>query len=141
VIRNSFDFEAIAKTIAGKYWSGASSRQKVEFVNALMHATIATMFDWLKQRRNLDVDVGEVRHAKGDTLVSTKVTKRDGRVVRVDWRLRPCATGFCVVDLIVDGGSMAIQLRDQAAAILSANGGGLSALTKRLRSRPTHPFS
>ena len=142
VIRNSLSIDAIAKTIAGRSWSGASGKQKREFMDALLHATIATMSSRLKERRNIHVDVGGVRStAKGDTLVSTRVTKRAGRVVRIDWRLRRCATGLCVVDLIVDGGSMAIQLRDQATPILSANGGGIAVLTQRLRSRPTHPFS
>ena len=142
VIRNSLSIDAIAKTIAGRSWSGASGKQKREFMDALLHATIATMSSRLKERRNTHVDVGGVRStAKGDTLVSTKVTRSSGRIVRIDWRLRRCATGLCVVDLIVDGGSMAIQLRDQATPILSANGGGIAVLTQRLRSRPTHPFS
>jgi len=142
VIRNSFGIDTIARTIAGKSWAAASAKQKREFMDALLHATIASMSNRLKERRNIDVDVGGARStAKGDTLVSTRVTRRAGRVVRIDWRLRRCATGLCVVDLIVDGGSMAIQLRDQARGILSANGGGIAVLTQRLRSRPTHPFS
>jgi ABC-type transporter MlaC component len=141
VIRSSFDINAIAQTIAGKYWSTATPRQRAEFAQALLSATIANIFVQLGDRRSLDIDVGRVRRiAKGDALVSTKVTKRDGRVYRVDWRLRPCAAGLCIVDILVDGGSMAIQLRDRAAPFLSANGGGISELSHRLRANPTHPF-
>ena len=141
-VRDSFDIEAIAKTIAGKSWSTATGRQKTEFKDALLSATVANIFERLKERRDLPVDIGKVRGlANGDTLVSTRLTKLDGRVVRLDWRLRPCPAGLCVVDLIVDGASMAIELRDEAAAILSANGGAIGELSLRLRARPAHPFN
>src|SRR4051812_10318329 len=39
IIRNSFSIDVIARTIAGKYWSGASAKQRREFVDALLHAT------------------------------------------------------------------------------------------------------
>ena len=35
---------------------------------------------------------------------------------------------------------MAIQRRDKAAAILSANDGVIDELSLRLRAHPTHPF-
>ena len=36
---------------------------------------------------------------------------------------------------------MAIQRRDEAAAILSANNGAIDELSRRLRANPTHPFN
>jgi len=35
----------------------------------------------------------------------------------------------------------AIELRDEAAPILSANGGAIGELSLRLRARPAHPFN
>ena len=141
-VRNSFDIETIAKTIVGDSWSHATGKQKTEFKDALLSATVANIFERLKERRDLHVDIGKVRGiSNGDTLVSTRLIKLDGRVVRLDWRLRPCATGLCVVDLYVDGASMAIELRDEAAPILTANGGAIGELSLRLRARPAHPFN
>lgn len=141
-LRSSFDIEAIAKTIVGKYWSTASVRQKTEFMDALLSATVTVILERLEERRDLDLHIGKVRHSQnGDTLVATKVTKLNGRVVNILWRLRPCPPSLCVVDLIVDGASMAFQRRDEAAAILSANGGAIGELSLRLRAHPTHPFN
>ena len=141
-IRSSFDIEAIAKTIVGKYWLTASDGQRAEFMDALLSATVVVILDRLQERRGLDIDLGKVRHSQnGDFLVPTKVTKQDGRIVNVVWRLRRCSAGVCIVDLIVDGASMALQRRDEAAGILSANGGAIGELSLRLRAQPTHPFN
>ena len=123
-------------------WPSATGKQKTEFKDALLSATVANIFERLKERRDVDVDIGKVRRLSNrDTLVSTTLTKLDGHVVRLDWRLRSCPVGLCVVDLFVNGASMAIELRDEAAPILSANGGAIGELSLRLRARPAHPFN
>jgi ABC-type transporter MlaC component len=139
---SSFDIQAIAKIITGSAWTTASARQKSEFLDALLNATMTIIFERMSERRNAGIDFGKVRHLpNGDTLVDTKVARPNGRVVDLGWRLRPCAANLCIVDLIVDGGSMALQLRDEAAPILNANGGAIGELSLRLRYTPTHPFN
>jgi len=140
--RTSFDVMAIAKTILGRYWSTASAREKAEFIDAVSSAMLINVFDLLEKRGRPDIAVGKTRNTlNGDSIVGTKVTEPSGRMVKVDWRLRPCAYGLCVVDLIVNGASMVIQRRDEAAAVLSANGGAIDELSRRLRANPTHPFN
>ena len=140
--RTSFDVTAIAKTILGKRWSTASARQQAEFTDALLTAMLSNVRDLIEKHRTLDIAIGNTRNTlKGDSIVATTMTGPGGRTVEVDWRLRPCAYGHCVVDLIANGASMAIQRRDEAAAILSANNGGIDELSRRLRANPTHPFN
>lgn len=140
--RTSFDAAAIAKTILGKYWPTASARARAEFVDALSSAMLINVIDLVEKHGRFDLDLGKVRKTmNGDAIVEGSVTKPDGRIVEVDWRLRPCAYGRCVVDVIVNGVSMAIQRRDEAAAILSANNGAIDELSRRLRANPTHPFN
>ena len=140
--RTSFDVPAIAKTILGRYWPTASARAKAEFIDALSNAMLANVFNLLEKHDGLDIAVGKTRGiSNGDSLVETTVTETSGRVVKVDWRLRPCTYGLCVVDLIVNGASMAIQRRDEAAAVLSANNGVIDELSRRLRANPTNPFN
>ena len=142
LVRNSFDLEAIAKTILGKYWAKANARQRRDFMDALLNAMRAGVLDQLKKRRQVTVTFGTTRKTmNGDTLVGTKITTPNGRVRKVDWRLHTCSYGFCIVDVIVDGGSLAIQRRDEAAALLSANGGSIDVLSRRLRANPAHPFN
>ena len=140
--RTSFDVKAIAKTILGRYWSTASAREKARFIDTLSGAVRIGVFELLKKYGGLDIAVGKTRTTlNGDSIVETNVTETSGDVVKVDWRLRPCAYGLCIVDLIVNGASVAIQLRDEAAPILSANNGAVDELSRRLLANPTHPFN
>jgi phospholipid transport system substrate-binding protein len=140
--RTSFDVAAIAKTILGRYWPTASPRAKAEFIDALSDAMLIDVVNLLEKHGGLDIDVGKTRAvSNGDSLVETMVTATSGRTTKVDWRLRPCTYGLCVVDLIVNGASMAIQRRDEAAAVLSANDGVIDELSRRLRVNPTNPFN
>jgi phospholipid transport system substrate-binding protein len=140
--RTSFDVAAIAKTILGIYWPTASARAKAEFIDALSSAMLANVFNLLEKHDGLDIAVGKTRGiSNGDSLVETTMTETSGRVVNVDWRLRPCTYSLCVVDLIVNGASMAIQRRDEATAILTANNGVIDELSRRLRANPTNPFN
>ena len=140
--RTSFDVAAIAQTILGRYWPTASAGEKAEFIDALSSAMLANVFDLLEKHGRVGIAVGKARSiSNGDSIVLTVVTEPSGRMVNIDWRLRPCAQGFCVVDLIVNGASAAIHRRDEAAAILSANHGAIDELSRRLRANPTNPFN
>ena len=140
--RTSFDVKAIAKTILGKYWPTASAREKARFIDTLSGAVRISVFELIKKHNGLDIAVDKTRNTlNGDSIVETNVTKTSGDMVKVDWRLRPCAYGLCIVDLIVNGASVAIQLRDEAAPILSANNGAIDELSRRLLANPTHPFN
>ena len=140
--RTSFDAMVIAKTILGRYWATAGEREKAEFIDALSSAMLINVLDLFEKHGRLDIAVGKTRKTLNwDSIVETTVTEPSGRVGKVDWRLRPCAYGLCVVDLIVNGASMAIQRRDEAAGVLSANGGAIDELSRRLRANPTHPFN
>ena len=140
--RKSFDVTAIAKTILGSYWSTASAREQARFIDTLSGAVRISVFDLLKRHGKLDIAVGKTRNTlNGDSIVETDLTESSGDMVKVDWRLRPCAYGLCIVDLIVNGASVAIQLRDEAAPILSANNGAIDELSRRLLANPTHPFN
>ena len=140
--RTSFDIAAIAKTILGGYWSTASAREKARFIDTLSGAVQISVFNLLKKYGRLDIAVGKTRNTlNGDSIVETDLTESSGELVKVDWRLRPCDYGLCIVDLIVNGVSVAIELRDEAAPILSANNGAIDVLSQRLLANPTHPFN
>ena len=120
----------------------ASAREKARFIDTLTGALRISVFGLLKKYGRIDVAVGKTRKTlNGDFIVEAAAKKSNGDIVNIDWRLRPCASGLCIVDLIVNGASTAIQLRDEAAAILSANNGAIDELSERLLANPTHPFN
>ena len=47
---------------------------------------------------------------------------------RVDWRVRESEKGLKIIDVVVEGVSMALTQRDEFAAVLHKNGGKFGSL-------------
>jgi phospholipid transport system substrate-binding protein len=43
--------------------------------------------------------------------------------VRVDWHLRPAGSSFSIVDIVVEGVSMAVTQRSDFASVIQSRGG------------------
>ena len=58
-----------------------------------------------------------------------------GEPVRVDWRLAPEGQSWKIIDVIIEGVSMAITQRDDFAATVQRNGGRIGPLIEQLREK------
>ena len=70
----------------------------------------------------------------GDKLVASEIILKDGRTIPVHWRVRD-KKGHLIVDVLVEGISMAITQRDEFSSIISQNGGRVDGLLIALRNR------
>jgi len=135
-LKSFIDGEAIAKTVLGDRLSAASAPQRT----ALIAAVSDLIADGLVERLGgAHAEPFELRTTRtldnGDILVVSHVRFRDGHTGELDWRLHPKGSGQAMVDVLVDGVSVAIGARDQAQTELSANGGSLPKLTASMRNR------
>ena len=74
-------------------------------------------------------DINEI-----DKLVQSEVWLKDGRKIRVSWRVRGSKT-FKIVDVMIEGVSMALTQRDEFSAIISQNNGKIEGLLSALRKK------
>jgi phospholipid transport system substrate-binding protein len=73
--------------------------------------------------------------APGDkyVMVVSELSESGGKLTaRLDWQLLVRGSGYAVVDVRVEGVSMAIAQRDEFTAILDGNGGDMAALLEEL---------
>jgi phospholipid transport system substrate-binding protein len=73
--------------------------------------------------------------APGDkyVMVVSELSESGGKLTaRLDWQLLVRSSGYAVVDVRVEGVSMAIAQRDEFTAILDGNGGDMAALLEEL---------
>ena len=70
--------------------------------------------------------------AASSTVVDSIIVDKDGQTVSVQWRLRLREEGLRIVDIIVEGVSMAITYRQDYASVIRQNG-GLNGLMAELR--------
>ena len=134
------DFETLARLSMGRYWRDLSDSKRTEFVKEFeeyMSATHGKVFD-----QYVDEDVivtGENEEARGDYTVHTTIVAhrleagRRKEVAHVDYRLRPKDSRWKIIDVTIDGVSLATNFRSQFQDIMA--NGGIERLLKLLREK------
>ena len=83
-----------------------------------------------------DVVIIEARDLPGpDSLIGTRVVDGQGRVRLANWRVRDQGGRPKIVDVVVDGVSLATTRADELRSVLQRNGGQVPALLAALRAQ------
>jgi len=69
------------------------------------------------------------------TLVQSEVFKPGSQPARVDWRVRTAGGQPKIVDVVVEGVSMAVTQRSEFAAVIQRSGGRVAGLLTALRDK------
>ncbi len=132
----NFALKGIARFALGRHWrklTGPEKREYLELFEDLMVATYADRFTKYSGEKLL-VKKAEVRGEK-DVLVHTSMIRVDGaRPLKVAWRVRGKAGDYKVVDIMVEGISMAMTQKSEFGSFIRQNG-GVSALLSELKKR------
>lgn len=135
-LKTLIDGEAMAAFVLGDRLTAASTAQSAAFISALSDLVADGLVERLGGAHAEPFELGEARPLdNGDIVVVSHVTFRDGHRGELDWRMRAKGAGQLMVDVLVDGASVAVGARDQAAAELSSNGGSIPSLTASMRNR------
>ncbi len=134
------DFETFARLCLGRYWRDLSDAQRAEYVKEFenhMSATHGRVFD-----EYVDEDVmiiGERQEQRGDCTIQTKIVASEkaagGRreLAKVDYRLRQKDSRWKIIDVTIDGVSMAANFRAEFQDIMAK--GGIERLLKLLKEK------
>ncbi len=132
------DLPEIAKFVLGRYWRLATPEQQQEFVKSFEDIVVLT---WSTRFKDYG---GDLRHTvtnaspDGDrgVVVDSKVDRERQQPIALQWRLKQAdGGGLRVIDLVVEGSSMAITYRSEYAAVIQANGGKVEGLLSALRGK------
>ena len=140
LFRMAFDVDAISRFVLGRYWRRATKEQQGEYQSLFADFIVHTYASRFRQYSGETLAVNSERKASGrDTIVSSQINTPEGPSVRVDWRVRTKRDDHKVVDVIVEGVSMAITQRHEFASVIRRGGGGIETLIAELRkkSKPT----
>jgi phospholipid transport system substrate-binding protein len=133
-----FDLPSAARFVLGRNWRSASAEEQERFVALFEDINIYT---WARRFKDYNgqqlVLAGATPDGPKGAYVETKVEQGNGQPpLLVRWRLRarPDAQfGLLVVDLEVEGLSMALTYRSEYASVIQNNGGSVSALNDILQ--------
>lgn len=132
-----FDVPAIGKFVLGRYWRAATDEEKREFIKLFEEFLVQGYARRFAEYSGENFEVRSVRPGTdGLTLVQSLVIRPNAENVRVDWRVQENGNdGFRIVDVIVEGLSMAVTQRDEFASVIQSKGGKVAGLLDVLRTR------
>ena len=135
ILNKSFDINLIARFTLGRYWRTASAKQQKEYVHLFEDFIVQAYAARFKDYSGETFAVGKVRDINDrDKLVQSSLTLKDGRQIPVHWRVRS-DSNYKIIDVLVEGVSMAITQRDEFAAIINQSGGKVEGLLVALRKK------
>ena len=133
LIRVGFDLDATSQFVLGKFWGRAKAEQRAEFKDLFAEYLVNTYAGHFKSYRidTLTV-VASNRIAGGDFLVRTTIDDA-ANTANVVWRVRAWDGKYRIIDILIDGISLASTHRSEFAAVMQRN--DLDKLLQILRKR------
>ena len=140
-LRDSIDLESFAQITLETYWMAASAGERQEFIEVLQTMLVNEIVRRAARRKAGSLEVVSNRLLQnGDLLLSTRRAVSDDAHSIVDWRLRRGRSTLRIVDVVVEGWSVASSSRQDFIGQLNRNGGSVAMLTSALRDRMLRPF-
>ena len=123
LLARDLDIPLIARFVAGRHWRKAAPAERSAYLEAFRAFVVGTFSARLG---GVAVDRFEVLGArdigKKDILVRCRVRQTDSKPLDTDWRVRQKGDSFRILDLSVEGISMALTLRKEFASVLRRKG-------------------
>jgi len=141
LFRDGFAVNGIARFVAGRYWRSASEDERTEYLQLFEDVIVNTWADRFSQYSGQNFEVRGATDATPDkspenvALVESLLFTDPTTPVRLEWRVASKGDLFKIVDVKLEGISMATTQRDEFNSVVSKNGRTLAALIEELRRR------
>ena len=134
LIRDSFNLELTSQFVLGKFWNEATPEQRAEFQDLF---TEYLLNNYVRHIGNFKAEtltiVGSNVVGNRDVLVATSIESAEGATNPV-WRVRASDAGqYKIIDVSVDGVSLALTQRREFASVVNRR--GLDGLLNMLREK------
>jgi phospholipid transport system substrate-binding protein len=138
LLRDSFDVTRISRFVLGRYARKTSEAQMAEFRQLYEDVAVLTYAHLFASYAGQGFTVKREVGAPGDRymLVLTEIQPGDSKPpVKLDWQVKVSGDNYAVVDIRVEGASMAITQREEFTSVLDRNGGDIDDLLAQLRAK------
>jgi phospholipid transport system substrate-binding protein len=137
LLTEGFDVRAIAAFCIKQYWRKATPEERAEYINLftdLIVQTYAARLGAIYSGEEFNVRK-IIEDGDNGAMVKSEIVSSDpgNSPIRVDWRVRWPRENYKIVDVLVEGISMAITQRDEFVAVIQRNGGKLRPFLDTLR--------
>lgn len=129
-----FDTPTISRFVLGAQWRRASDMQRRDFLAVFEDAVVQRFLPMFAEYSGETFSIGQERVDKGKSghiFVPVTITPLEGEPFRVEWRLREVDAGYKIIDVLAEGVSLALTLRQEYGAFVKRN--GMDELIEHLR--------
>ncbi len=122
LLHEGFDVPFVARTVLGAPYRDLTDEQRRAYVDAFERWVVASYADRLDDYTGERlVIVGAESQGQQDARVTTRIEGMSPPP-RIDWRVRERPTGLSIIDIEVEGVSMAISQRSEFASVVQRRG-------------------
>lgn len=134
LLRQAFDLGFIARFVLGRAYNGLSPEQAADYQDAFNDFVLRTYARRLAAFQVRGYAITGVRSAgDADSVVAMRIEPASGQPVACEWRVRESGQRFGIIDLALEGVSMAVTQRNEFASLVNAQ--GVQGLVSVLRAR------
>ena len=136
LFNESVDVPAIGRFVIGPHWRRASEEDKSAFLQVFEDAIVQRFLPLFAEYSGETFSIGRIRKDANNPqhlFVTTTILQTNGEPVDVEWRVRERDGDYQILDIIAEGVSMAITLRQEYSSVIRQS--GVSGLTAQLRQK------
>lgn len=135
LLARDLDIPIIARFVLGGHWRKSTRQQRQAYVRVFTDFVMKTYSVRLGGVGVTRFEVVKTRAAgKRDVVVRSRVSRAHAKPIRADWRVRRRQGRLRILDVSVEGVSMALMLRQEFSSVLR-NSGGVEGLIETLKKR------
>jgi phospholipid transport system substrate-binding protein len=138
MLADSFDLDMISRLVLGRYWRVATAAERTEYRQLFETFILNTYVSRLSTFSGEQLAVNNaIKGKRGIIVVRSQIDSPKRPSMRIDWLVRATNGRYRVVDVAVEGISMAITQRSEFASIIQSSGGRVAGLIDALRQKIT----
>jgi len=133
----NFDVPSISRFVLGKYWKQASKDQKKEFRTAFRNYVVKSYSSRFTDYAGEQLKLVNYENEKNPKLfiVHTVLERKDAPLIKVDWRVGKKKDKYVVLDIIIEGISLAVTQRAEFVSFIDQNEGNINKLISLLNEK------
>jgi len=138
LVNDFFAIKSIGKWVLGRHWRRATPEQREEYLKLFENMLLERYVDGFKDYSGESLEISRAeKRQENDFIVHTMLKRPGGQPVEVSWRVgvgeRDGKHIFKIVDIIVNGLSMALTQQKEFNSVISNNGNSVDSLLEKMR--------
>ena len=133
----NFDVPSISRFVLGKYWKQSSLDQKKKFIKAFRNYIVKTYSSRFNEYSGEQLTLLNFENESNPKIfiVHTALERDDAPMIKVDWRIGKKKDRYVILDIIIEGISLAVTQRSEFVSVIDQNDGSIDKLISLLKDR------